>query len=510
MDIISNMIKTTYSKLSKYDKIAFISALLCGLFSHGYALTNNYIYHDATILNGLGTTFGLGRWALGYAGEINNLMFGNLHLPFFNIAVSLLLIAISAIATVKALEVESEFLAAFIGGIFSVYPVVTSTFAYNFSATYYFLALFLAVLAVLVNEKSKIKAIILLTLSAGFYQAYLSVAVTLALSIILIDLVTKDTELKDTVRKGVNYIITFVVSLILYLIINKISTVIMKPPATGYQGAKNMGALDLARIPQRLIQTYLHFFYIKWNGINAAACMWVFILLFLAVAAVVCVICIAKKKIAPAKIGLFVIGLLVMPIAVNLVYLMSTDANYSIHTLMRYATVFVLILPAVLLEKLSGEDFKIPSAVCSVILSVIVVCYIYSNNAAYIKMNLVQEEMTSFFTVLESRICSVDGYNDDMPVVFDGEFNIVDNNLTDINEVYPDIVILGYEYNARDLINRESWKRYMKYRAGFAPNIIDLPADIADTEEYAQLNVYPDADSIAVINGIVVVKLANM
>ncbi|MDO4189015.1 MAG: glucosyltransferase domain-containing protein [Lachnospiraceae bacterium] len=510
MDIITNWIKSAYKELSKYQKIAFITAIICGVFSHGYALGNNYIYHDATILNGLGTTFGLGRWALGYCGEINNLMFGNLHLPFFNIAASLVLLALSAMVVVKTLCIESDFLAGFIGGIFSVYPVVTSTFAYNFSATYYFLALLLAVMAVAVCDSYiDIKAIILLTLSAGFYQAYLSVAVTLALSIILIDLLTSDKELIDIVRKGVKYIITFVLSLILYLVINKISLIIMKPPATGYQGAENMGALNLSKIPGRLVQTYLHFFYIKWNGINAASCMWVFTILFLVVAATVAILCVIKEKLPAAKIGLFLLGVIVMPIAVNLVYLMSTDENYSIHTLMRFATVFVLILPAVLMEKLSKNRFQIPSAVCAIFLTVITVSYIYSNNAAYIKMNLVQEEMKSFFTVLETRICQTEGFDDNMPVVFSGEFKIVDENMTDINEVYPDIVILGYEYNARDLINRESWKNYMKYRTGFAPQIIDMPADIASSEEFASLKVYPDDDSIAIINGIVVVKLSE-
>lgn len=509
MEIISNFLKTLYGKLTKYEKTAFVSALILGIFSHGYAMGNNYIYHDANILNGLGTTFGLGRFALGYAGEIHNFMFGNLHLPFFNILVSLILIAVSAGVAVRALNIESEFLAAFIGGIFSSYPVVTSTFAYNFSATYYFLALLLAVLSIVVIDKSIVKSIILLTLSAGFYQAYLSVAVTLALSIILIDLSTSDDELSVIIKKGVRYIITFVVSLVLYLVINKISIVIMKPPATGYQGAENMGALDFTKIPGRFVQTYLHFFYIKWNGINAAKCMWVYIILLLLISAAVILICIFKKKLPANRTALFIAGLAVMPIAVNLVYLMSTDDNYSIHTLMRFATVFVIILPVVLMEKLSGENFRIPSFVCGLLLTVITFSYVYLNNAAYIKMNLVQEQMTSFFTVLESRICSTEGYSDDMPVVFSGEFNIVDNNLTDINDVYPDVVILGYEYNARDLINRESWKTYMKNRAGFAPEIIDLPADIAATDEFANLNAYPDSDSIAVINGILVVKLAQ-
>ena len=527
MNLLWNKGEEIITKISRNQKIAFISALIAGFLSHGYAMANNYIYHDATILNGLGTTFGLGRWALGYVGEINDLMFGNFNLPFFNVVFSLIFIAISAMYVVKALNAKSEFLCAFIGAIFAVYPVVTSTFAYNFSATYYFIALLLAVMSVekLSYEKSDKKSIAIsvafLTISAGFYQAYLSVAVTLALSIILIDLLKGESELKDIISKGVRYVVTFIASLVMYLIINKISIVIMKPPATGYQGAENMGALSIAKLPGRFIQTYLHFFYIKWNGINAAFCMWVFIGLFLCASIAIIVYYIVKEKINTINLALFALGILVMPIAVNLVYLMSTDDNYSIHTLMRFATVFVLITPAAIVDmfmnkadaegaiKVPLKSINVLTSASSILLTVIVLSYIYTNNVAYLKMNLVQEEMTAFFTVLEARICDAEGFSDDMAVVFSGEFGKSDNNIYNMNEMYKDTVLLGYEYNVSDLINRESWKRYMAYHTGFAPDIIDMPGDIAETDEFASMSVYPDAGSVKVINGIAVVKFSE-
>lgn len=513
MDLLWNKVEEAVRNLSIQQKYAFISAVIAGVFSHGYAMGNNYIYHDATILNGLGTTFGLGRWALGYAGLVNDMILGNYNLPFFNVAVSILLIAVSAMVTVDVLKVSGKFLSVFIGAAFSVYPVVTSTFAYNFSAVFYFIALLLAVLCVKkVSDGKLVCGVILLVLSAGIYQAYLSVAVTLALTLIMIELIDSDTEVKNIINNGIKFIITFIVSLVLYLIINKISFAIMKPPATGYQGADDMGALSIAKIPGRIIQTYLHFFYIKWNGINKAVFMWVLIMVFLVVAFICIVTGMVQTGLKTAKVALFVVSVAVMPIAVNLVYLMSTNDNYSVHTLMRFATVFVLITPAVLMEKIMPDMwFKggMLGCLASVILTAIIVCYIYSNNIAYLKMNLVQEEMNSFFTVMQSRIVETEGFKDDMPVCFIGEFNIVDNNLYDINEMYNNTVILGYEYNARDLINRESWKRYMAYHTGFAPNIIDAPGDTLSSEELASMNAYPSADSIRIIDGIVTVKLAE-
>ena len=166
MDYIVDKVKFKIESLNKQQRYAFLSCLIAGFLSHGYALCNNYIYHDATILNGLGSTFGIGRWALGYMGVINDALLGNYHLPFFNIVLSLIFIAISAVITVDILCVKGSFLSIFIGAIFAVYPVVTSTFAYNFSAVFYFMALMLALLSVRQSLNNKyISGVILLTLS---------------------------------------------------------------------------------------------------------------------------------------------------------------------------------------------------------------------------------------------------------------------------------------------------------------------------------------------------------
>ena len=176
----------------------------------------------------------------------------------------------------------------------------------------------------------------------------------------MVMLLDKDIELIDSIKKGVSFIASFIVSLLLYLVINKLSVIIMKPPATGYQGADDMGTLAIAKIPSRIIQSYLHFFYIKWNGINKATCMWVFIIAFLISAAVTILIHIYRKKLAIQNILFFALCVVIMPLAVNIVYVMSTDDNYSVHTLMRYATVFVLIMPALLMEKTSDEAVSFP------------------------------------------------------------------------------------------------------------------------------------------------------
>lgn len=530
MDYIVNGIIRIKSKLTINQKIAFFSAIIAGFLAHGYGMANNYIYHDATILDGLGITFGIGRWALGLFGFLNDQVLGNFNLPFINVVISLFFIALSATIVTKILNVNSKFVAAFIGSLMSVYPVVTSSFAYNFTATYYFFALFLVCMVAMImtkavhdttglsyidkkiaskNKKIIIKALVvsvlLIAVSAGLYQAYLSVLATLFVALLMVDLYKKKEPAIVVFARGVIYVLALMIGLVCYLVINKVAVIIAKPPMIDYQGADDFGKLSIAKIPGRLIQAYIHFFYIKWNGINVSKGMWALVILAIALLAIIVIKNLFISKIDLSSKVLFVILAGVLPIAVNLVYLMSTSESYSVHTLMRYATAFVFIILAVLSE----DDRNIITNIGEIVLASVVICYIFADNVAYLKMNLVQEEMNSYFTTLQTRITSCEGFKDDMPIVYDGEFRISDKNLTKLSDTYPEIQFLGYEYNAGDLINKESWKRYMRIHTGFEPTEGELTGDILDSDEYKSMNVYPNSDSVKMINGRVVVKLAE-
>lgn len=54
------------NKIRKQQCIAFLSAIITGVVSHGYVFANKISYHDDTVLNGFGGTFPLGRWFLGF------------------------------------------------------------------------------------------------------------------------------------------------------------------------------------------------------------------------------------------------------------------------------------------------------------------------------------------------------------------------------------------------------------------------------------------------------------
>lgn len=518
MDYIIKLVNKIKDGFTGNRRVAFVFSMIAGILAHGYGMANNYMYHDATILNELGATFTLGRWALGFAGKLNDLVLGNFNLPYINMVVSLLFIAMSAMNVVEILEVKNKATAAFIGALMSVYPVVTSSNAYNFTVLYYFAALLLVTYAVKVMKKGAsvaglkpfpvkdtIVAALLLALSAGFYQAYLSVAVTLFLALLILELYRENENVVSVLIRGVKYAVSSALGLVFYLVFNKLTMVVMHQSMMAYQGAEDFGKLEIAKLPGRLVQSYLHFFYIKWNGINSTKGQWVLVALGVGFAAIVIAFELIKKDTPVINKAAFVVLCVCLPIAVNLEYLFSTSDNYSVHTLMRYATAFVLIIPIVLIE----EKRNAITNISELALIAIAICYIFADNVAYVKMSLVQEETTAYFAVLESRIVSLDGYSDDTPVIFVGEFGKDDNYLTRMCETLPQVSFLGYEYNARDIINKESWYRYMRIHTGYEPYRWELNDDIKSTEEFQGMTNYPDAGSVKMINGAAVVKFSD-
>ena len=173
--------------------------------------------------------------------------------------------------------------------------------------------------------------------------------------------------------------------------LSKVFMLIFKPYQTSYQGMEEFGKLSIAKFPSKLLEAYMHFFYVKWNGINSSLVMWAFIGLLILLAVITVIKGLLSKEIKAASKLLFILLVFIYPIAVNVVYIMSTSDDYSVHTLMRYATLFVLILPAVFLEK----NTSVLAVFGEILLVLISIFYIYVNNTAYLKMNLVQQDFSS-------------------------------------------------------------------------------------------------------------------
>lgn len=178
---MDNVVKGWFAKINNCSKYAFCSVFIAGFLAHAYMFFNKISFLDEnTFYFDVGETYASGRWALGLIKAIQEWIgIENYSMPFWNGICSVLFIALMSALIVKLMNITSKVYASLIGAIMSVFPVVTATFAYMFTAPYYFFAGFCMVLAVClcVNDKRMwICSALLISFALGIYQAYFGVA----------------------------------------------------------------------------------------------------------------------------------------------------------------------------------------------------------------------------------------------------------------------------------------------------------------------------------------------
>ncbi len=239
---------------------------LLGLAAHAAYFFGGISYHDDVVCTyDVGATHIFGRFTLGLLGKLTRLPFGgsNYSLPWFGGLVSLLFLALSSYLMVCALHITSRLLSFLLCAIVAVFPVLTATFAYGFTAPYYMLAFFLACLSAFflagrTSLPSLAAGVILCGLMIGIYQAYLPVLLSFEVLILLShEWCKKDRPFRFWLHALAGTVLGF----LLYLLLMKLSLRATGKELYAYRGLDTMGAGAWNfSYPERIAMAYRMFF----------------------------------------------------------------------------------------------------------------------------------------------------------------------------------------------------------------------------------------------------------
>lgn len=393
-------------------------------------------------------------------------------------------------------------------------PVVAGTFLYMFTSAFYFIALFLACFATLVIERCKpvtgfLIATGCLTFSLGIYQAYFPVAVVIMTLVIICDCIYLQNL--NIIKKGIKFVGVMFISLALYLALTKIFLWFYHQELGSYQGSDTMLKLNLAERISRVALCYQDLIHVSsgWGIslillhiciiINYLISLFLFIYLFYGI----------KTRINKT---VYICMILALPIAVNFIYVL-TGSNTQIHMLVKYASVFIFIIPLILVNAAARGigDSKLlckGKLVLSITLIMTGIIFFYYNNLAYVKADILDQQCKAYYTVLISQIKNAEGYRDEIPVVIIGENNIVDKSCTENNLYYlQNSRYLFLDEDMKEMINNYAWKSYISNYLGYSPEY--LQEENLSPEEMncvAEMPQYPDYGSVKVINDKVFVR----
>ncbi len=509
-----NNLKKKLINFFKNYKIMFIVTVIIGLITHLFMMTNKLPNHDdIESIFSKGVTFELGRWGL----ELIKYIFPNYSMPWFNGIIMIIMIALSACLIAKILGIKSKVKQCLIGAIMITYSSVTCTLAYTFTASAYGVAIFLSVFCVYFAIKSEKKSnmifsIICLILSLSIYQAYISLTATIFVILLIKYCLNKEEGFKNIVLKGIKYLAILILSLLIYLASVLIINYFMGSTLSEYQGASEIGNISINAIVKGVINCYMtipRLILRDFYGLSAGSLLKIGYLATIITILILAIIQLKEvAKSSKKKMTLYIILGIILPISMNLMYLINS--KIEIHSLMLYGNCFILILPLVLTEESSEtKPIKYINKIIIVTLIIMLYKYIAFANESYFKLKLSYENTYSFYTTLVTRIESTKGFNEDTKIAFIGEYG--GELLYPNSDYFSDLDDFTGIISNLEMISAYSKENFIKNYIGIDFNYASEEEinELQNNEKVKEMNIYPYDNSINKINDIIVIKFSN-
>lgn len=528
VETIERRIRAFVENLTQSQKYAFISVLIMGLVAHGFVFFNRLSVHDNShCLFTIGATYEVNRWGLGIIYKLQVLSTKTFSLPWFHGLLSLIFIGCSAMVLMKTFEMKSKLLSAMIGALMVVFPMVTSSFSFMFTTWPYFMGLLFAFMAAytLTREltvKNLIISSVCFALSLSLYQAFMGVVIVVFLLKMLLDVVDGKTEsVLDYLKQGIAYLLELGLGLGIWAGVAKIFRTVKHIEIEHYKGWDE--GYNIAKFPNKLVEALKSFFSFRMEGINALRylrLLTIIVFVFTIIAlGIILIKSTAKSSVRIASI----VGIVLMPVAMVVVYLLSTSDSYQVSTMMIYPEVFVYLIPLIVLEKIEGFKEGVSSILGQATSLVLIICtliitigYVYLDNAAYFKAAIFQEQAIAYSTALLANIKSTEGFSDDMEIVLVGFNNVQDKTINEVanKEELDGVQLEWYANSLEEMINNGVNIQFLRDHIGIGNEKLTIEdpnesTEVSDMPEVKAMPVYPNDGSIAIINDMLVVKMGE-
>ena len=527
---VFSAIKEKYDNIDKRIKMCFLSAFICGLFAHIYALTNhlyNYdeLWHTPT---GFGTGLEVGRWALSITVWIQKVLFDDCFtIPFINGTLTIILYAVAACFVVLSLDIKDEFYAIVVGGLMTTFPALTCRMFFMFTTHYYAIGIAMAAAGAWIIAKKKLNilkvmiAIALTVYGMAIYQANFTTAVCILVGNLLVWFITENVELKTAIKKCINYVLYLGACMALFLAGSKIALSITGKQMETYENLDKMGQLSVDQLIEGIIRCYKTFFklpIIDVYSMNPNRIVKIaFLICFLVFLYTFVKVWMMKKEVYLKVLVSLVFA--VLPIAVNLIIIMAISSG-TMYSIMVYEIVFVFIISIACLEAIrtcNSDITAIPNkmvidkvetllnSVTAVMLVITVITYIWFANGNYLAMEYTNQHDNAYYQTLMTQIKSVDGYHADMPITMIGK-PVVDSTYTRQDMIGGTFNISG---KSSTNINAYSSWNIMTRVLGYDPvnrNSDEEEEYFRGLDEVVNMPCYPSSGSIKIIDDTIVIK----
>ena len=425
-------LKKIKQNIKREWKLAFFSVLICGLLVHFKVFAGDFPNHD-----GLSSMYfdqnmiTSGRWFLMIACGISSYF----TLPWLIGIFSLIFLGIGCAALIDFLEIKDDISVVLTSCMLVVFPALSSTYAYIFTADGYMMALGLVFLAVAFTGKRKwgfLPGAVCLAFSMGTYQSYLAFAILLSIYGCIMILMT-DQSFRDKLSQMLHYLYMGILGVGLYYLLLQVLLKIQGKVLDTYQGINTMASAGGRSVSEMLSQIYQDFlaFTVRGNVLYNN------MLSFLALALLGLVFIVLFIRLAMQRgywkkwyfYGILLLVLLFVPIAANVILIISPEVTY--HLLMRYQWVLLPILLYAFCVRYGFLQTEIMGIkknrgivtlqwLACLSMLILVIHYGVTDNIAYFNLEKKYEKTYAYCLRLVDRMEQTEGYYTGIPVAMVG------------------------------------------------------------------------------------------
>ena len=453
-----------------------------------------------------------GRWAKGILEIlIENLGYYNI-VPFFLFIALLLVCAFFIINLNKLFKFDSLIISVFISSVFFLTPSFLSLFTFFNDLYAHIFAIFLGSIIIkkCFIEQKWGPYVILLTIMIGVYQSYIclicSIYIIYNIYLVINGHYTSDEE-KKYILQFCKFVGLSLLSVLLYFILNLTCLKFFNMQSVlADRFNLNISFKNILESIGKMYGMVIILPFKNYAGLNTTLLMKIiFALCYLII--ISCII-VLKTKISLKRFFYIIILLIILPLSMNCITLISS--HIIIQMTFGIGTIYLLVavFADYLIKNIAIKQFKFLNNSTIIILSVIIVHMIYFANGYAYFSKIVSDSTQNFVVELVSRIKGIEDYNSNCKVFLAG--NLSYNNLKDYYSYYDnDVFPLSMPYNSmifpweyKETINRYGAYIYEE------PNDDEI-RDIMNNDEYYNMPLYPNYNSIKTINNIIVVKFSN-
>ncbi|NLL79384.1 MAG: hypothetical protein GX234_06300 [Clostridiales bacterium] len=514
---------------------------IIGLFMHQYVMSNKFFnYFEmgnimADMSYSQGDTLQLGRWFLPVATNL----FTGYSIPSVNGVLLIGYLTITALLVCELLGIQSLGCRILTGVVILSFPGMAPAFSYGVNADAIGLGILLSAAGVYLHEKYRfgiVPGAVLIGLSIGIYQPSVAFAIAVVYGILFCRLLQEQFQSMEFVKKGLKGALLLILGFLFYYVMLQIILGVTETALSDYHGVDSMTSFTLKGIVKGAVYAYIYFlryFFLGSYTDSILRLLGNYVAAFIFIGFWVGWI---KKVIKYQNKGQTVWLLIVtalLPLGVNAApFLMADRVGSGVDIYMLFSLMMLWALFLKLYELWQEENSKDRAGLgdagseqglykilekrtavkwCS-IGAVIFVCfngYILCNQA-YHRMEAMTETTTSLLDRMVARIEMMPEWESGMPVCFVNPRPLVNENYqVDVPKYDKMQNLVGTEivpwYNERAIA------RYMNVYLRF-------PVMLATEEQQEQLDKnpkidempsYPAAESMQVIDGVLVVKVSN-